>query len=685
MPLLFALLFIGWFPSLSQAATAEYAFPNGKVTLLSERATWSKGQPIRLGLAFTLNPEWHIYWKNSGDSGTAPKWSWAVDNGKITAEAWPVPQRIPVAGLTNLAYEKQAVFRFDVTAEAADKPIVAKVKLEFLACKVECVPYFTDLEVTVPYSASNAEARPIFAGQYYPGTPLTGVTWNVKSVSPTFIVTEMTVPEEVRHDLSRLEVFPFEGDTFKASSPEMLPEGKVYELTIPLQDTKKTSFAGSRFLVVLEQGSDLDRPRHIFEMALGGADAAGASAAPVGATNFWLVFLWAIIGGLILNVMPCVFPVLSIKILSFLGPDKNAAKLKRSGIFYTVGVLVSFLALGGTLLALRAAGEKIGWGFQLQSPVIASGIAVLFFWMGLNFLGTFEIGNSLMGIGTGKGDSSPWGSFLTGVLATVVATPCTAPFMGAALGAALTMPTVQTVGIFFGLGLGMALPFLGLAFFPQFLKVLPRPGVWMQTMKEFLAFPLFATVLWLLWVLGQQIAVEGILFVLAILLMVSLWVWTSHRFREIKWRQTFLLAGFVTSFGCLTSLPKARPVTETAVSSSGTQWKKYSEAAVKAEVDAGKAVFIDFTAAWCITCQVNKKLVLNTEPIQNLLRQNNVVLFRGDWTDQDPVVTAGLASYGRNSLPLYVYYAPGAKQPQLLPEVLTPGIIENLFKKETNQ
>ncbi len=666
---LFCAVLLGVNPANAASAGANYEFATGKVELISETPTWTVGLPLRVGLKFDLNPHWHIYWRNSGDSGSAPKWKWTIENGTLGAEQWPLPKRIPVAGLINLAYEKSTLINFAISPNQPNQPLIAAVKLEFLVCKIECVPYFTDLALEVPYAAQKATPRALFSEQVFPTPAPADFNWQILGREGDFLRTELSLPKALRDGLKYFEVFPYEGEFFKPLAPEMERKGDKLMVKLALQDTKQPSFTGSKFLLVLEpEGAK----RQSFDIVLAAAKNA----------SFALVFLWALLGGLILNVMPCVFPVLSIKILSFLGPKRDAAKLKRSGLYYTAGVVVSFMALGGALLAFRAAGEQIGWGFQLQSPTIAAAIGLLFFWMGLNFLGAFEIGNSLVGVGGTSNDSSPWGSFLTGVLATIVATPCTAPFMGAALGAALTMPTLHTMGIFFGLGVGMALPFLLLAYYPRFLKTLPRPGAWMLTMKEFLAFPLFATVLWLLWVLSQQIAVDGILFVLALLFLVSLWVWLSVRIRNLPTRQVFLLIGFVTSFACLTSLPRDKAM---AAPGAASLWNKYSEAGLAAEREAGHAVFIDFTAAWCITCQVNKKLVLNTEPIQNLFRKNGVTLFKADWTDQDPVVTQALASFGRNSLPLYVYYAPNSQKAEILPEVLTTAIVEDLFNKQENR
>lgn len=649
------------------AATSQYRFPQGKVSLIADSA-WTQGKPSRVGLFFEMIPDWHVYWKNSGDSGVAPKWNWKIENGKVNGEHWPLPKRIPVSDLTNLAYEKSALFTFDIAPDKSGNPVRVNLNLEFLICKVECIPYFTDLEIDIPY-ATVAKRNPLFDEVIYPSPDTTGYEWKIQERALTDLRTRLTLPENLRNRVKTLEVFPLDGSTFKPSAPLMEVAENHFDIAIPFQDTQKTDFAGSKFLVVIE---DIDGKIRGVELAL----AAGAG------TSFFLVLLWALLGGVILNVMPCVFPVLSIKVLSFMGPDRDPKKLRLSGILYTLGVLVSFVALGGSLLALRAAGEQIGWGFQLQSPVIAAGIALLFFWMGLNFLGMFEIGNSLTGVGGSVGASSKWGSFFTGVLATIVATPCTAPFMGAALGASLAMPAWNTLIIFLGLGIGMAAPFLAIAFFPPLLRFLPRPGAWMVTVKEFLSFPLFATVLWLMWVLSYQVSVDTLLFLLCVILGIVFWIWLSQRIHLARARQLFLMVGFTLSFAVLAALPKEKA----GVSSTNlSNWKDFSRNQVETDLKEGRAVFIDFTAAWCITCQVNKKLVLNTDGIQSLFRENGVQLYRADWTDRNPIITQALASYGRNSLPLYVYYSAHSSRPILLPEILTTNIVRDLFhNKEKN-
>lgn len=634
--------FIFW-SSIAFSNNTKFDFPQGQLELLQSQNT--------LGLYFQLEPEWHIYWKNSGDSGATPIWNWNLEGAKIKKELWPAPQRIPVAGLMNIGYSENSLFLFHLDAE---DQVNAKLDLEFLVCKVECIPYFAKLEksfsvVTQDFNFENLQKKFNYVQDQIPS----GLRFQIQTQYQNKLIAELKLPMKVKN----LEIFPADGQSFQATEPQLNPDGDVISVTLGLQSNAKKDLLDSEFLIVADEKS--------YEVKLEKKE-----------VQFLIILLWAFIGGMILNLMPCVLPVLSIKILSFAKHSQSAQELKVSGWLYTLGVLISFLVIGGTLLILRAGGEQIGWGFQLQSPLIASSLAMLFVWVGFNFLGTFEVGQSLAGVGS----QNKGGAFFTGVLATVVATPCTAPFMGAALGASLALPSYQTIVIFLGLGFGMALPFLFLAYAPQALRFLPRPGQWMVTLKEFLAFPMFATVIWLLWVLSQQIETDSLLILILIFLFTGFWIWLSKKWKSEKNQQGSLLLGFVLSFLLVFNSPlnKIELQKESAVSN----WQNFSPEKVKEDLKNNRSVFIDFTAAWCITCQVNKKAVLETEDIQKIFLDNNVSIYKADWTHRDPVITKALADFGRNSLPLYVFYQSGSDQALILPELLTKSMILNLFKQQ---
>lgn len=438
--------------STAYSNDSKFIFPEGELELLQSQN--------KLGLYFQLKPDWHIYWKNSGDSGAPPIWKWQLTYAEITQELWPSPQRIPVAGLMNLGYSDRSLFVFELKAQG---PFDASLDLEFLVCKVECIPYFYKLKK----SFSTLKTDPFFENLQkdfiYPITPPSNLTFQVKSQNEKQLTAVLKIPFEVKN----LEIFPEDGQSFQALAPVLEPDGQTVKVKLALQANASRDLNGSAFLIVADNQS--------FEVKIFNQQ-----------NSFFTILFWALLGGLILNLMPCVLPVLSIKILNFAQNDQN---LKSSSWLYTLGVLTAFFILGSSLLILRAGGEQIGWGFQLQSPVIAASLSILFLWVGFNFLGFFEVGQTLANVGSNKKS----GAFFTGVLATVVATPCTAPFMGAALGASLALPAYQTMLVFLGLGMGLALPFLILAYIPQALRFLPKPGPWMVTLKELLAFPMFAT------------------------------------------------------------------------------------------------------------------------------------------------------------------------------------------------
>jgi thiol:disulfide interchange protein len=397
-----------------------------------------------------------------------------------------------------------------------------------------------------------------------------------------------------------------------------------------------------------------------------------------------LALAFAFLGGLILNLMPCVLPVLSLKIMGMVQQAGESPRERfRHGLMFALGVVVSFWILSGVLLLLRAGGEQLGWGFQLQSPSFVVVLAVFLFMFGLNMFGVFEIGTSLTAVGQGVGRKSAYaGSFTSGVLATTVATPCTAPFMGSALGFALGQPAYVAMLIFTFLGLGMAAPYLLLTTSPKLLKMIPKPGAWMETMKHVMAFLLMATVLWLLWVLGLQTGADGVLILLASLLLVAVAGWVLGRWGNIAKETTTRRVAQAIALVCivgaltfsLTSIHAQKPIIGNAQTQGTIKWMEYSPELVQRLRMEGKPVFIDFTAAWCLSCQVNDRVAFGSDEVQNAFREKGIAALKADWTNRDPVIAAGLAAFGRNSVPLYVFYPPG-KEAVLLPEILTPGIV----------
>lgn len=425
----------------------------------------------------------------------------------------------------------------------------------------------------------------------------------------------------------------------------------------------------------------------------GGAPAT-APAVPVGggvAGSLAFAVVFALLGGLILNLMPCVFPVIGLKILGFAGhggvdADGRLTPAQRSAVrsgaaWFAAGVVVSFWALAGLLLGLRAFGESVGWGFQLQSPAFVAAMALLFLVVGLNFSGLFEFGaraSRLGGVSAG-GAHPRLGAFGTGALAVLVATPCTAPFMGSAIGFTLAQPPASTIAVFTALGIGMALPYILLGVFPAWLGTLPRPGRWMETLKQFLAFPMYAAAAWLAWVLAQQRGGDAVFALLlgAVALACGLWLWgrqvqgsrVAGRFAYGLVAVGFMVGGLVVAWPGDARAPAA------GMARAAEGWQPWSSAAVAAARAEGRPVFVDFTAAWCVSCQVNKKVVLESDRVVAAFDALGVVRMRADWTDRDPLITAELARHGRNSVPVYLYFPPDSSAPRMLPELLTVGTV----------
>jgi thiol:disulfide interchange protein DsbD len=399
-----------------------------------------------------------------------------------------------------------------------------------------------------------------------------------------------------------------------------------------------------------------------------------------------LAILGALVGGFLLNLMPCVFPVLAIKVIGFAQTDSSQAQHRAAGMAYTVGVVLSFMLLGGLMLGLRAAGEQLGWGFQLQSPPVVAGLALLFTLLGLNLAGVFEFGQMLpSSLATLQSRHPTVNAGLSGVLAVAVASPCTAPFMGASLGLAIALPVWQALMVFAAMGVGMALPYLAASWWPGIARALPRPGAWMQTFRQAMAFPMFATVIWLLWVLGQQTGIDGASSLLALLLTVAWLVWALGLSGRTRWVLSGLALVALLWLGsswlplALREAPAdqpsatARETNQAAAGANASTWQPWSEAALQAQLAAGRPVFVDFTAAWCVTCQYNKKTTLADARVLADFAARQVVLMRADWTRRDPAITQALTALGRSGVPVYALYAPG-RAPVLLSEL--PSVTE---------
>ena len=625
-----------------------------EVSLIASHQQLSAGEKSWWGIQFKLDPHWHVYWKNPGDSGAAPKFNFETENGKAGDVHWPNPIRIKLGDLVNFGYENEVIYPFEVTSYK-EGSLKLKANLEWLVCQEECVPGFADLELAIPVlqksilDQKNSEQISKYLNQT-PSQEFKGAVSGKFLKADTYEL-QVEFPSEDNWD-----IFPLDGEKLAPQEPQKKIEKSKITWTFkahPIGELKHPNF-------VVKQ---VKEPFNSYEV----------SVAPISTESqdsiLGLIF-FAFLGGIILNLMPCVFPVLSIKIFSMVKEAGGGRKaLLKEGVFYTLGVLVTFVGLGILFLILRKSGESVGWGFQLQSPVIIYLLILLFFAMALNFLGVYELGTGIMN----RAGSKQTGSFGTGVLSVFVAAPCTGPFMGAALGAAVTLPSAAALAIFFFLGLGLALPILFLSASPALTKLLPKPGLWMEKLKQFFAFPLFATALWLFWVLIEQKGSSAVLPAGGGIILMSFALWISFESWK-KWMRLVLI--LIALVYPVMNFKNAAMAFESKPSG---PWKPYNKSEIeKARID--QPVFVDFTAAWCITCQWNKKAVLETEAALNIFKAKSTLLIRADWTNYDKNITDALSTFGRSSVPLYVFYPAGGGEPKILPQMLTLSMIEELYK-----
>jgi thiol:disulfide interchange protein DsbD len=471
-----------------------------------------------------------------------------------------------------------------------------------------------------------------------------------------------------------------------AVGPESAPKAPALEVETPVQGTWPA----------LAQAAPAEISPALAKALADNASAQAKSLAQGGdstALSLALAILGALLGGLLLNLMPCVFPVLAIKVLGFAQPGTSQAQHRAAGAAYTVGAVLSFMLLGGLMLGLRAAGEQLGWGFQLQSPPVVAGLALLFTLLGLNLAGLFEFGQMLpSGLASMQSRHPTLNAGLSGVLAVAVASPCTAPFMGASLGLAIALPVWQALTVFAAMGLGMALPYLLASGWPGIARALPRPGAWMVVFRQAMAFPMFATVVWLLWVLGQQTGIDGASGLLAMLLTVAWLVWALGLSGRTRWVMSTLALGtliWVSTSWLPLALREAPEshlngnsgnASPSQASAPTSGWQAWSPAAQQAQLDAGRAVFVDFTAAWCVTCQYNKKTTLADARLLADFQARQVVLMRADWTRRDPAITQALTAMGRSGVPVYALHAPG-QPPVLLSELPSVAEVQAALQK----
>lgn len=649
------------------------------------------GQPLWLGLQLTHQAGWHTYWRNPGDSGLATQLSWQLPAGMQAGDTlWPLPHMITVGNMVNHGFENTVLLAVPVQISKTFKPGATEVRLQadWLVCKQECIPQSGQFVLKLPAAASIADHGLAFE-QLLSEQPLvlSPSIQNAQLNAQGLSLQIRGLPAAVNGH--GLKVF--------AASPEVLASGLglngdgtwhdgVWQMNAAVHRMRSTE--PTTLGLVLINADSLPPQSWRVTLAIQGtwpeavpltvaAEVAPNVAQPASNVSGLLsAMLGALLGGLLLNLMPCVLPVLAIKVLSLSKASISATQRRGIGTAYAAGVLFSMLALAVLVMGLRAAGSQLGWGFQLQSPWLVAALALLFTLIALNLSGLLELrGNWTGSLAVQMARHPLADAFLSGVLAVVVAAPCTAPFMGASVGIAFTLPAWQGLLIFVSLGSGLALPFTLSAWVPAAARWLPRPGAWMAVLRQALAFPMLLTVVWLLWVFAKQTGAEAAAVLLAALVLLSGLAWSLGLKGKSAW---WVSAVFVSALCGLLWL--AQPVmrqfsaADSASSFNDAQWLAWSEERVSKALQAGQPVFIDFTAAWCVTCQVNKQTTLRDTRVLQAFADKHVLLLQADWTRRDPAITQALSARGRSGVPVYVLQAPG-KPARVLSELLTPDLV----------
>ena len=733
---------------LARAVSSAADAPHVHVQLVVPASAINRGAAADAGLYFKIDPGWHVYWKNAGDAGEPPHMKWTLPEG-ITAGPleFPAPKRLPLGPLMDFGYEDEVLFPFKVTVADAAKPgwAILHAKVDWLVCQASCIPGKAELEVTrgiasppsksafIPQDLdlfkrlSSRLPKPLpeeMKAIFQPtkdGFRL-AVDTGRKETSATFFpadqdVIENPAPQTLTPTPSGLTLDLKKDANLTANPAELkgvleLSGGRAYDIAAAAgagalaQGASPSVQASPAASPAASAAAPTAAPRSAAPISSPGAASGPLAAAaatepapsPIGSPasvpsspapgsspGFFEAVSLAFLGGLILNLMPCVFPVLFLKGLSLVNSgNEERHQLRTHGLVYTAGILASFWALVALLLALRGAGSKLGWGFQFQSPVFLALMAGLLFFLGLSLAGQFEIGLTLTSAGGSLAARQGYsGSFFTGVLAVVVATPCTAPFMGAALGYALQQSSVVTFAVFTALALGLALPYVALTFQPAWTRLLPRPGVWMEVLKQAVAIPIFATAIWLAWVLARAYGADTLLALLPSFLLLAIAGWFLGRWPARRWAS--LVASLIVLSAAAVSVLApgrlARASEEATTTQASGVWQPWSAEAVARYQAQGRPVMVDFTASWCLSCQVNERVALNQPSVQKAFQEGNVALLKADWTRGDDAITQTLAALGRSGVPAYALYVPGARTPTLLPEALTPGIVLDALNK----
>ena len=696
-----------------------------RAELLSEHSYLVAGRVLPLALRLQPDEGWHTYWRNPGDTGLEARLNWQLPEGFRAGEIeWPIPQRIDYAGLTSFGHHADTWLLIPVAIpgqaqlnqlaqQSPDGLVRLRAHAKWLVCEEVCIPGEGDFELALPVAESASQPNIVN-----------------ESLRDDFALARMALPKqldgapavfstnqqvEVQLPLQNIPVLNRQPAVFFANkglvSNQLPPRVEIIDdvlvVTAPKDPYFESAphFASMLVVTAADEGGLqayevlAEHTPKLVSMSQAQAstsltfDKSGLGSTSNAPQNLLYVLLLALLGGLILNAMPCVFPVLSLKVISLVEHGNHSPRQRHHhGLAYTAGVISSFLLVAIVLMSLRSLGEQIGWGFQLQSPGFIAALVYVLFVLGLSLSGVIELGSSLQNVGqerlesaTGENRTNWHSSFFTGVLATVVATPCTAPFMGTAMGFALSQPLAIALLTFAMMGLGLALPFLLIAYIPAFANALPAPGNWMVRLKEILAFPIYLTVVWLLWVFSKQAGSDATALLLAGLVMLALavWLWrvTLYSVRATLGRLlSCLSAGLALLLLVMgLSLGKAfQPATgagaQNVQHTNSGMANSYSPERLAEALAGEQTVFVNMTADWCITCKVNERVALKTASVLQAFDEREIVYLKGDWTNSDPQITQYLESFSRNGVPLYVVYKP-SQEPHILPQILTPGTV----------
>ena len=656
---LFSLLFFSSNLFLNEKSFAS----NSSFEIIPEKVSIFNENEIYLIVKFDLEKNWHTYWKNPGDSGEPASFEWDLPEGFEISEAiWPTPELIPYPPLTTFGYTDQLelLFKLSLPEEVKENSVIA-VSSKWLVCADVCIPQ----EGSVSFDLFKAnQTYPSQIGQLLSKIKQKIPLDNGKTITSKIEEDRLVLNlEELGLDITDAYFFPFRKDVIDYSVNQKLKKNdEEVSLSLAFMENTDVSLikggilktnAGSQELRLLQRNFQSEvslRPEFISLMT---------------------AILFSLIGGLLLNLMPCVFPVISLKILNFVNHSENRSQTSLHGMFFSLGAILMFVLIGLSVLVLKSIGMDVGWGYQLQSPIVVSLLIFLFIFLAGFFLLNVNFFNTLLNIGT-TGLKAPnyVNSFATGFLAVIVATPCTAPFMGSALGFAILQPGFSSFLIFLALGIGFTFPYILLSIFPGLVSILPKPGQWMETFKQFMAFPMMLTALWLIWVLSSQISSFQLILVLLGISLIVFFYWlnqlnitsaTGKRFRVFVY-----LFIFVSIF---LTLPTQNISTQ-------ENTNGFSEAELNKKLEQGP-VFLNFTADWCITCKVNERVALKTKNTLNLFKEKKIFYMEADWTNKNKVIAEKLESFGRSSIPLYVFYPERDKQPIILPEILSESVIED--------